>query len=173
MKQRGSSNGFTLLEVMIAIGILGILMLAVSQMMCLEIGIFNVENKQNEIEEKARIVMNYVLDQIRLNGYVYYYPGDGYNAGIYSNDPDTGVRCLLNINPDPGGGASSSEMFYDPDRDELWYRDTFTENTYLIADNISVLDIQAVTPHLARIRVVAAKPATDIAFELVTWARLY
>ncbi|MFA6809298.1 MAG: hypothetical protein WCR27_09945, partial [Eubacteriales bacterium] len=144
---------------------------SVAQLMKSEIHLFNAETKQNIVEENARTAMNSVLDQFRLYGYVYYLSTSEYDNGLYSNDPVNGNTCILNLNPDPEGDQDSTQMYYLPDEDELWYRDTDTGNTYLITGNITTLEIQPVTSHLARINIVSEK--SDYSFQLVTWARLY
>lgn len=163
--------GFTLLEVMIAIGIFGILMLAITMMLRAEIGLFNTENTQNQNEQRARVAISHALDQVRFNGYVYYSPGsEGYDSGFYTREPGK-EKCLLNLNPNPGSTHSGTEMLYYPDDAELWYK--ANNNSYLIADSITTLEVDEVTPNLARIRVVAGNPDSDVSFELVIWARMY
>lgn len=170
--RRERSKGFTLLEVMIAVGIFSILMFLIAQMMRAEIGLFNTENKQNQNEQKARTAINHVLDQVRLNGYVTFI-GDGeYNNGFYSADP-LGTKCLVNLNPDSSESKDEAEMYYLPVKDELWLNDMDKNKAYLLSDNITTLEVQAVNSHLARIRVVAGDPASDLSFELVIWGRLY
>jgi len=164
-------NGFTLLEVMIAVGIFSVLMFSIATMMRAEIGLFNIENHQNQNEQKARTALNHVLDQVRLYGYVTYLDKGGTDDGLYSIDPD-GTKCLLNLDP-AVESRDQAEMFYLPDKDELWYNDQAQRKTYLLIDQITTLEIQAVTAHLIRIRVVAGNPGSDTAFELVTWGRLY
>lgn len=166
-----ADKGFTLLEVMIAIGIFSILILSIASMMRAEIRLFNNENHQNQNEQKARTAMSHVLDQVRLNGYVSFVGNGGHDNGLYSFDPE-GTKCLLNLNPEQENQAEA-EMFYLPEKDELWYNDKTKEKTYLLLEHITTLEIQHVTAHLIRIRVVAGQPESDQAFEIVTWARLY
>lgn len=167
---RKENLGFTLLEVMIAIGIFGILMLAVTHMLRAEIGLFNAENIQNQNEQRARVVLSHALDQVRLNRNVYYSEGSGgYDNGIYTREPGN-ERCLLNLNPDPGRTHSGTETLYYPEDDQLWYRSG--GNRYMVADKITTLEVQEVNPYLTRIRVVAGDPGSDSSFELVTWARM-
>jgi prepilin-type N-terminal cleavage/methylation domain-containing protein len=164
-------NGFTLLEVMIAIAIFSILMFLIAQMMRAEISLFNTENLQNKNEQKARTAMNHVLDQIRLNPYVRYADNGANNSGFYSMDPEE-TKCLVNLNPD-ASSKDDAEMYYLPDRDQLWFNDYTRDKSFVLVDDITTLEIQAVTTHLARIRVVAGDSSSDLAFELVTWGRLY
>ncbi len=171
--KRKNDRGLTILEVMMAIGIFGILMLSITMMLRAEIGLFNTENVQNQNEQSARVGLSQVVDQVRLNGYVYYDPGDaGYNSGFYTREPGN-QKCLVNLNPEPGGDHSTTEMFYDPQEAALWFQDTASGQSYLITDQLTTLEVEEVTPYLARIRVVAGNPASDVAFELVTWVRMY
>lgn len=166
-----TNDGFTLLEVMIAIGIFGIIMLAITMMLRAEIGLFNSENLQNQNEQRARVALSNSLDQVRLNGYVYYSPGsDGYDSGFYTREPGE-EKCLLNLNPNPANNHSETEMLYYPAEAELWFQTS--DSSYLVADRITTLEVVEVTPNLARIRVVAGNPDSDMSFELVTWARMY
>lgn len=166
------NRGFTLLEVMVAIGIFAMLMFAITQMMRVEMGLFQTENIHNQNEQKARSALNHVLDQVRLYGYVAYL-NDGVNdEGLYSLDPE-GRKSLVNLDPSTSSRQDEAEMYYLPARDELWYNEPASSRAYLIADQITTLEIQGVSAHLARIRVVAGDPGSDISFELVTWARLY
>lgn len=165
-------QGFTILELMIAIGIFSILMFTIAQMLRAEIGFFQAENLQNQNEQRARTAINHVLDQVRLYGYVTYVGDGGYDDGLYSEDP-AGTKCLVNLNPSSQDKQDEAEMFYLPEKDELWYNEATSGKTYLIADQITALEIEGVTSHLARIRVVAGDPDSDWAFELVTWGRLY
>ena len=168
--RRKKDLGFTLLEVMIAIGIFGILMLAITHMLRAEIGLFNAENIQNQNEQRARVALSHAVDQVRLNRNVFYSPGSGgYDNGIYTREPGN-ERCLLNVNPDPGRNHSGTETIYYPDDAKLWYRSD--NKRYVVADKITTLEIQEVTPYLARIRVVAGDPSDDAYFELVTWVRM-
>ena len=64
-------------------------------------------------------------------------------------------------------------MYYLPAKKELWYNEPTADKAYLIADQITTLEIQGVSTHLARIRVVAGDPDSDLSFELVTWGRLF
>ena len=169
--RRDKELGLTILEVMFAIGIFSILMLAITMMLRAEIGLFNTENVQNQNEQRARVAMSTVLDQVRLNGYVYYSLGNnGYDNGFYTREPGE-EKCLLNLNPDPAGIHANTEMLYYPQNEQLWFHSSGSSN--LIADNITTLEVVQVIPSLARIRVVAGKPVSGVSFELVTWARMY
>jgi len=177
--RRFKDKGFTILEVMIALGIFSILMYTIALMMRAEIGLFNTENMQNQNEQKARTALNIVLDQVRLHGYVVLDSEGEFDQGFYSNDPelesDGQPKCILNLNPDSGESHANTEVFYYPDQDELLFRKIGSLNEYLVADNITALEVEEIdgTTRLARIRVVAGDPASDISFELVTWVRLY
>jgi len=172
--RRIRDNGFTLLEVMIALGIFSILMMMIAVMMRAEIGFFNTENKQNQNEQKARMAMNHVLDQVRLNSFVVFNNPAGFDQGLYSNDPDLEEPlCLLNLNPNPAGDLENTEMYYTPDTDKLWLRNEEGKK-YVLVEDISILEIEQVgTSRLVRVRVVAGDPASDLSFELVSWIRLF
>ena len=171
-----NDQGMTLLEVMIAIGIFGIMMLVISQMLRAEIRLFNNEETANRYEQKARVAMNQVLNQIRIYGSVSLRGNGGsYDDGLYS-----GTACLLNLKPnpgsDPGGAAAEAEMYYLPDKGELWYRQPGGARIeFVIADHIKALEIKADggSSRLVRIRIRAGGADPTEEFDLVTWARLY
>ncbi|ACL21569.1 hypothetical protein Dhaf_3551 [Desulfitobacterium hafniense DCB-2] len=182
-KQR--EEGFTILEVMIAIVIFGILMMIISQLMRGEIRMLNTASGQDAIQQKARSAMVHLLDEVRLNRYVAYYAGDTaeggrHNEGVYANEPGGTSRCLINIRPVPdvlNGDMSKlpggTEIYYDYWDKKLWYRDTSTNEVHLIADEIDALTIQPLTEHLLQIHLKARSTSGTYEQELLTWIRMY
>jgi len=181
------ANGYTLIELMIAISIFGLLMIYVAQLMRTEIRSFDEAMRQNEVEQKARVAMMQVLDEIRLQSYTYYSYGSGTNpgpemaadSGVYYYDPDNNgaITCLVNVNPsNPNLLPYGTVIYYDSTTHELWYRDPQTMVEYLISDEISSFSITAVDPadvHFVEVYLQAGDPATNISYELLTWVRLY
>jgi prepilin-type N-terminal cleavage/methylation domain-containing protein len=181
MMNRERAKGFTLLEVMIAIAILGILLMLVSQVMNGEIRMYGTASRQNEIEQKARTAMVRVMDEIKLNRFVYYSAGtDGYDSGVYNDEPDQPVYCLIDQRPKAGvlsGNLnllpSGTKIYYDYNTKQLWYRDA-TE-IHLIADEIQTFELvkETGTDHLLKIHIKAADPSSGAEQELLTWIRMY
>ncbi|KLU58556.1 hypothetical protein CEB3_c45720 [Peptococcaceae bacterium CEB3] len=175
-------GGFTLLELMMAIAVFGFLMIYISQMMGLEIRLFNSASQQNDLEQEARQGMMQILDQIRLYPQTYYLAGQqGWDRGVYylplgSNTP----LCLIDINPSdlnnlPGGTGVYLDKS-DPGDGKLYYRDAQNgDATYLIASDVSSLQLALVPgdPHLLEIDLVVRNPRTSQSYELLSWARLY
>jgi len=178
-----SDKGFTLLELMIAVVIFGILMMIASQFLRGEIRMYNSASRQDAIEQKARTAMVHLLDEVRLNRYVTYYSGDegsGYNKGIYTKEPDQAMRCLINVLPRPevlNGNLNQlpngTEIYYDYIAKKLWYRDSETNNVHLIADEIESVEIQNVTEHLLQIYLQVKSATRTEEQELLTWIRMY
>ena len=173
-------KGFTLLELMMAIAIFGVLMAMISQIMGREIRIFNNASRQSEIEHKARVAIVQMMDEIRLNRFTYYSSGsapDYYDKGVYTSE--TG-ECLIDIYPKPevltgnfGALPDGTKIFYDYDHKELWYRDTSSNSVHLIADEINSVTISPVTQHLVQIYLEAKDDSGKLSQELLTWVRLY
>lgn len=191
-KSKGS-KGFTLLELMIAISIFGLLMLYISQLMRQEIHLFSTATQQNEVQQKARTSMMHILDEIRLHRYTYYSPGQAVapalatDSGVYYYDPDHNpnpldhlgiITCLIDVNPENSSNLpAGTELYYDSASHSLWFRDNqHNPNVpYLVSDQIYSLSITPVASdlHFVKIDLVAGDPSTPQTFELLTWVRLY
>lgn len=186
----GTNRGFTLLEVMIAVSIFGLLILYVSQLMNMEIRLFNSVSKQNDLAHNSRVAMMHILDEIRLNPNTekeeykdatppsvrrYYYSGDPeqegrkYNEGVYYYyvDEDEPV-CLINVNPqNPESLTKGPLIFFS--NSELKYIDV-RGNTKIITDQIQSINLstEADFESLLKIEITA----TDNS-KLISWIRLY
>lgn len=172
------NEGFTLLELMIAVAIFGFLMLLISQLMRSEIRNFNAGSTQNEIEQKARTAMMQLLDDINRHPYTYYFSATppATDSGIYYTLPQGTVTCLIDVSPtNLNSLPAGTELYYDVPQHSLWFRDNTKNTTYLVSDEIYTLTITPVDAdeHLAQIDLVAGDPNTPQTFELLTWVRLY
>lgn len=186
-----SSQGFTLIEVMIAIAIFGFLMLYVSQLMRGEIRMLSMVTHQNTVEQNARVTMMHILDEIRLHKATYYdvheitYDESGTQniVRIYFRNPDSSQPqdakiCLLDLEPvDINNLPVGTGIYYDSVKHEVWYRD-ITQNpnaNYRIAEYIDSITITPADQdgHLIKISLTARDPLSTDSFDLVTWARLY
>lgn len=188
-------NGFTLLEVMIAVSIFGFLMLYVTQFMKLQIGTYNQASKENDIEQKARIAVMHILDEARLNSYTFYQKDASENdgPGIYRTDPDTHVTtCLVDFDSKARLDVNASpkaEIYYDGTEEsqgngKLYYQ-TASFDKYLIADSIIAFSIVPEplsddNSSLMKIDIKVGLPAGSSGgvyvpqpYELVTWVRLF
>lgn len=175
------NNGFTILEMMIAIAIFGFLMTMIAQIMRGEIRMFNQVSRQSEIEEKARTAIVQIMDEIRLNRFTYYSPGsESYDQGVYTAEPDQTTKCLIDIHPQPtvitgniSALPSGTKIFYDYDAKQLWYRDPASNSVHLIADEIKSVTILPASEHLVQIYLEAKDDSGELNHELLTWVRLY
>ncbi|AET66668.1 prepilin-type N-terminal cleavage/methylation domain-containing protein [Desulfosporosinus orientis DSM 765] len=187
------NNGFTLVEVMIAVSIFGLLLLYVFQIMHMQFGFFQSASKENDLNHNTRAAMMHILDEIRLNpnaekdrfstGNVppvkkYYYPGDaGFDEGVYYvyRDPDdinTEIECcLININPQNTASLPEGPFIYLVGS-ELWYRDV-NNNNKLISDQIKSIKLST-EPGLEHIdRLLKIEITALDNSQLISWIRLY
>lgn len=178
-------NGFTLLEVMIAVSIFGFLMLYVSQFMRLEIRIFDKATREDNLEQAARFAMMHTVDQIRVtpNPTLKLGPDD---AGIYYTS-DSVETCKINLKPTNVGGLPDGTIYYDEDERKLMLKKE-TDN-YLIADHIEWIrfELDGSGSRLMKINILAKnydpsnpndsddpndpKFLAVNAFQLITWVR--
>ncbi len=184
---KNSTGAFTLLEVMIAISIFGLLLLYASQFMRTEISGYDSASKQNEVEQKERVAMVQILDELRLNCYTYF-KSTSNDQGIYqyasaaaaaSGSKGESDPCLIFIKSPSSSKTPppSTKLFYDYDTSKgegtLWYMKDEV-NKYLIADDISQISL---TPddhdkHLVKIDITIGGHNGSQPYELMTWARL-
>lgn len=178
-----NTQGFTLIEVMIAVSIFGFLLLYASQFMRSEINVFHSISRQSEVEQNARTSMMHVMDEVRLNDFTFY-KATSQHQGIYryadeasaASENEHNSTCLIYIKLQPSSDPvpSSTKILYDYETTEgkLWYLNTGSK--YLIADEISQLHIipHAIDGHLVKIDITAGGQAGSQPYQLLTWVRL-
>ncbi|CAA7601567.1 prepilin-type N-terminal cleavage/methylation domain protein [Acididesulfobacillus acetoxydans] len=194
--KRCQGDGFTLLELMLAMAVFAIFLLGVSQVLRQEIQSYHEDMRQEALEEKARAAMLQILDQCHLNAYKFYsYSGGtalspplGPDSGIYfynirpnSTTPGNGALvCLLDLNPsrDTNGKpilAPGTLLYFDQPNPKatgaLMYGDN-PATAHLVADDIELLMVTPDGNHFVKIDIVT-KNLENQSFELVSWARLY
>lgn len=173
-------NGFTLLEVMIAVSIFGFLMLYVSQFMHLEIRLFDKATREDDLEQTARFAMLHTVDQIRRTPNPTFEPGPN-DVGIY----DTSNSCVINLKPTDAEVLPDGTIYYDEAQRKLMLKKG-TVN-YLIADHIRWIRFDGSSSHLLKISILAknydpsnpndsddpndSEFLTFNAFQLITWVR--
>jgi len=168
-------SGFTIMEVMIAIVILGFLFTMVAQIMNGEIRMMNTANRQSQVEQKARTAMVHLLDQVKTNRYTCYDPS---LDSVYSQVPGEPIKYHIVLNPtedaldDPSQLPEGTVIYYDRDAGELWYRKKDTNAVYLIADDIVEINMFAETNRLLRVYL-KAQDSSGNEYELLTWTRMY
>lgn len=178
LNHKNATQAFTLLEVMIAMSIFGFLMVYVAQFTRSEIQIFESVSRQNNVEQKARSSMMHILDEIRLNQFVFFEP-DPAKKGIYRNNDasTTTSTCLIDITPRSDlVNPLSAEVFLA--NNQLWYRSPSLPGNpqFLIADEIMTLSItpDPSDPHLIEIYINSGDSSKKSQpFKLRTWIRLY
>lgn len=195
-KEELNSSGFTILEVMIAVVIFSFLIVYVSQLMNIEIRLFNTASKQNELDHNSRAAMMHILDEIRLNPNSvkdeydhedtpppvkrYYYSGDadGFNEGVYYVffDPMTMSEltgCLINSNPrDLASLPNGPLIFLDKNNSELWYRDV-DNNNKMISNQIKSISLSTESYTESVDRLLKIEITSLDNSKLLSWIRLY
>ncbi|SHI17891.1 PulJ/GspJ family protein [Desulfosporosinus lacus] len=175
---KNSTQGFTLIEVMIAISIFGLLLLYASQFMRSEIRVYESASEQNEVEQKARVAMMHILDEVRLNNFTFY-KSTSNDQGIYryanaaaaALKDETNSTCLIfvSLGSTPVIPPASAQVFFDNRKGELWHLKNGSR--YLIADEISQLSIDEDST-LVKIEISMGENDGSKLFELLTWVRL-
>ena len=178
-------NGFTLLEVMIAVSIFGFLMLYVSQFMRFQIGSFDKATRQDNLEQAGRFAMMHTIDQIRRTPNPTLKLG-AENLGIYYTSHSDEI-CIINLNPTNLAELPAGAIYYDEDQKKLMLKKD-TNNYYLIADHIQWVRFElGGSNHLMKIDILAKdfdpsnpNDSNDPddprflavnAFQLITWVR--
>jgi prepilin-type N-terminal cleavage/methylation domain-containing protein len=184
---KNGNQGFTLLEVMIAISIFGLLLLYASQFMGTEISGYDNVSKQNEIEQRERVAMMQILDELRLNCFTYLKAASN-DQGVYQYvnataaasgskiDSDT---CLIFIQSPSSSETPppSTKIFFEYNSakaaGKLWYMKD-EHNKYLIADEISQINLTQDDhdEHLVKIDITIGGQNGTQSYELMTWVRL-
>lgn len=201
-EEAARKSGFTLLEVMISLMIFGLLITYVFQFMRHEIAQYNTVINQNNLEQKTRIAMMEILDELRVAKYEQYYLGtnpgtdSGSNRGIYNYDEATNrFKAIINIRPDPAALAEAATIqetvsampyvwkntiYWDPNTKKLIFLDLESDpsqpKSYLIADEIYSIDMQPVpdgATHFVKIDIKAGDPSSNNHYELFTMVRLH
>lgn len=184
---KNRDQGFTLLEVMIALSIFGLLLLYASQFMRTEITGYDNVSKQNEIVQKERVAMMQLLDELRLNCFTYF-KSTSNHQGIYLYANATAAASESKADSDPclifiqlpsstETPPPSTKIFFQYDsvkaEGTLWYmKDEY--NKYLIADEISQINVTQDEHdlHLVKIDLTIGGQNGTQPYELMTWARL-
>lgn len=151
VKDNGKS-GFTLLEVMIAIAIFGLIMLYVSQLMSQQFRLFNSASRQNDLEHNTRSAMMHIIDELRLHHSKWIAGSPPDNVRVFGET--TSEFCL--ICTDQSGSVSPTTdiysfsgsdpysgyliiIYFDRTRNELWYQEPTQRQ--LISDQIISLEL--------------------------------
>lgn len=185
--RKKSEQGFTLLEMAIAISIFGVLMLYISQLMTSQVRLLNAVTRQNELEKNARVAMMNILDEIRLHKATYFdVISDNKVFKVYYDLPNKDAEhCVIDINPNLSASEQElpREIYFDANDSSLklgeWIESTSTHNEHLIADKIKTITLEGVTAggvinsHLIKITIVTIDPQTKDEFQLISWSRLY
>lgn len=172
-----SDQAFTLLEVMIAVSIFGLLLMYASQFMRTEIRTLDSTSRQNEAQQKARIALMQLVDEVRLDLTFYRATADDQSIYRYKDEAAASIKnedeatCLIyvSLQTEQVTPPDTAEIFFDNIAGKLWYiRDG---NQYLIADQISHLSIEG-NSSLVKINIIIGGDDGSEPYELLTWVRL-
>lgn len=187
-------SGFTLLEVMIAIAIFGLIMLYVSQLMNQQFRLFNSASKQNDLEHNTRSAMMHIIDELRFH--------HSKTLIITGSPPEESIRvfgsetvgtettrlCLICVEPidqlitdsltgiqsfpeDDDEFSTPIIIYFDRSNRKLWYQDQVNNQHQLISDQIKSLDLSQAAG-LLNIELVAEDTSINETFKLVSSIRL-
>lgn len=172
-----SEQAFTLLEVMIAVSIFGLLLMYAFQFMRTEIRTFDSASRQNDVQNKARVAMMQLVDEVRLD--LTFYKATANDQSIYrykdevaaSIKDETDSTCLIyvSLQAEQVTPPDTAEIFFDNINGELWYIKDGTK--YLIADQISHLSIEGNSSQV-KIDIIIGGDNGSEPYELLTWVRL-
>lgn len=158
------NRGFTLIEVMIVIGLIGVVLLVVGDILNYNFINFNQNNKYFRYKLDGRYAMSKVVNEIRKNY------GTSFNAGkILASDS----TVLVNSNPNDFTG--NIYFYYDPDRYGTGdgYGELRGQGDRVLAKNIKDFKIESIDTGLVKITVKSGKENTKRMFEISTYLRLY
>lgn len=124
MIKDSGSGGFTLLEVMITIGIIAILMAAGSAVLNNDIKLFNEKERRYEAVQNARVAMSRIAEELRIRTLL-----------VFENESIRGDGTLILSEAD-----TQAVIYFDSGNRQLIMKDN---NGYgqVLADNISAFDI--------------------------------
>lgn len=172
-----NEQAFTLLEVMIAVSIFGLLLLYASQFMLAEIRTLDSASRQNEVQQKARIVLMQLVDEVRLDLTFYKATADDQSIYRYKDEAAASIKdetdstCLIyvSVQAEAATPPPEAEIFFDNIGGKLWYIRDGTQ--YLIADQIAHLSIEG-TSSQVKIHIIIDGNNGSEPYELLTWVRL-
>ena len=161
-----NTKGFTLIELMIVIALIGFVLLIMGDILNFNIKRFNQDSSYYKYKVYGRYAMNKVVSEIKKN----------YNASFDSGKikASDGVTVLINSNKNEASG--DIRYYYEADKygvgdgyGELRYQDGST-----LAKNIKDFTIESTSsPDLVKVTIKAGAESTKKIFELVTYIRLY
>ena len=95
------TEGFTLIELMVSMGIGMVVLAAVTTTFMLQTKVYNAQQQINEMEQNARAVLDVITRELKMAGYK---PnGGGFSGVTYST-----TQLMIQTDLDASGGISSS-----------------------------------------------------------------
>lgn len=172
-----SDQAFTLLEVMIAVSIFGLLLMFAFQLMRTEIRTFDSASSQNDSQHKARVALMQLVDEVRLELTFYKATPDDQSIYRYKDEAAASIKdetdstCLIYISLQAAQVTppATAEIFFDKIKGELWY--IKDGERYLIADQIAHLSIEGNSSQV-KIDIIIGGDNGSEPYELLTWVRL-
>ena len=128
----GFSRGFSLIELMAALGISAIVLTAITSTFISQTRSYNTQEQINAMQQNARVAMDMITREIRMAGYntndSLTFDGITYNAGQ--------IRIQANINGDTDTGDANEDITYAYDAADDTIERTTGGSTEVLVDNI-------------------------------------
>ena len=130
------TEGFTLIELMVSMGIGMVVLAAVTTTFMLQTKVYNAQQQINEMEQNARGVLDVITRELKMAGYK---P----NGGSFSGVTYSTTQLMIQTDLDASGGISSSTTAneqityaYDSTNKQIT-RAVGTGSALVLADNIA------------------------------------
>jgi len=128
----GFSRGFSLIELMAALGISAIVLTAITSTFISQTRSYNTQEQINAMQQNARVAMDMITREIRMAGYntndSLTFDGITYNAGQ--------IRIQANINGDTDTGDANEDITYAYDAVDDTIERTTGGSTEVLVDDI-------------------------------------
>lgn len=130
----GFSLGFSLIELMAAIGISAIVLTAITTTFISQTRSYNTQEQVNAMQQNARVAMDMITREVRMAGYntngLLTFDGITYNAGQ--------IRIQANLNGDTDTGDANEDITYAYNATDDTIERTTGGFTEALVDNIDV-----------------------------------
>lgn len=162
-----NQKGFTLLEVIITLGILSMVMGYFFLYFSSEISLYYANDNEMELKQDARIALDRIVGKIRSNNGLVYVPGPEGSGVIYK-----GTDILINTTKNDSNGEIN--YYFDNDKTFGQIRNSTGK---VIADNIKEFRLEKEeipgTEGLIKIYIISGNNKTDETKNFSTSVRMY
>lgn len=159
-----NNKGFTLIEVMIVIGLIGVMLLAMSTILNDNIYRFTKNTNYYKYKLDGRYAMTKVVNEIKKN----------YNTSFDSGKILSSTSATL-VNSNKNDLTGTLCFYYEADKYGVGdgYGEIRDSSGSVIARNIKDFTITSETANLVKVTVKTGKENSSRIFQLITYIRLY